>query len=96
MHAHCEKPQLPISELMAPLLDSSRTKEYKAAIEVLRELASGCPACMLAAIRQSGVQEIDYDPEASYSSPDFGFDFKVELAEFWAKVNDAIYQSQSD
>lgn len=43
----------------------------EAVIPALREAAGGCPACMLAAIRQSGI------PVPSIE----GFDFKKEMAE---------------
>lgn len=48
-----------------------------AAIPALRKAARGCPACMLAAIRQRGISPPMLD----------GFDFKKEMADVFAEVN---------
>ena len=47
-------------------------------LEKLREAAHGCPACILAAIRQSPTMSI-----GSY----LGFDFKAEMKAFWEEYN---------
>lgn len=47
------------------------------ALEALRDAADGCPACMLAAIRQSDKGEFLW------------FDFAKEKESFWSNVNDA-------
>lgn len=55
----------------------------------LRSLAEDCPGCILAGIRQSGIMKALYDSEYGY--PDLKFDFKKELADWWAgshKSND--------
>ncbi len=57
----------------------------------LREMAGNCPACILAAIRQSKIQKWDGDPESP--PPDLGFDFKKELASMWAEANNARAES---
>lgn len=64
----------------------------KEGMDKLRELSKGCPACMLAALRQSGVMEPpDYDPECPGDHivvewPNF--DFREAKKEFWAGVKD--------
>jgi hypothetical protein len=47
----------------------------------LRSLAEGCPGCILAAIRQSGIVKALFDDE--YGPPDLKFDFKAELNAWW-------------
>lgn len=51
----------------------------------LRELATGCPACMLAAIIQSKLQRpLNHDGEGGFH---VDFDFKKEKDAFWQTVN---------
>lgn len=57
----------------------------EAGVAALRESAGGCPACMLAAIRQSGLQ---YKPDAEDPGAWVAFDFKKEKERFWMEVND--------
>lgn len=67
---------------------TSLIKALKADIEglsKLREIAQNCPACMLAAIRQSGLQQAG-DEEGPGFSVDF--DFQAEKIIFWNEVND--------
>lgn len=53
----------------------------------LEDAANACPACMLAAIRQSGVQVKWESPdEPGFNVP---FDFKKASEQFWSKINDA-------
>jgi hypothetical protein len=66
---------LPIKELIAVL-------EPRGGLERLRDIANNCPACILAAIRQSGC--MDWENPATY----YEFDFNKELAGFWAEVSD--------
>ena len=57
----------------------------KGTLEDLREFAMGCPACMLAAIVQSGRNESARQDEEGYP-PANGFSlwrFKDEKAQFW-------------
>ena len=97
MHNHCEDGQRPIAELIAAL--TKRETEYrksgngKAALEDLRDAASGCPMCMLAALRQSRADAVEVDEEGMFGV-EFGFDFKKELAEFWQSVNAAESDSR--
>jgi hypothetical protein len=53
-------------------------------LKKLRELAQSCPACMLAAIRQSGIQSAP-DDEGFGKSVDF--DFKKEKESFFSDIN---------
>lgn len=80
---------------MEPLFAKTKEGNPKAAMDELRILSDNCPACILAAIRQSGLQKVQLDEEGVNHGIDFEFDFKKELAEFWSVVNDAAYQAQS-
>jgi len=82
--------QSPIAELISAL-KSGPDDDYKLGLLALRKLAENCPACILAAIRQSGVQrppswdgEEDMDPGCSVE-----FHFKDELAAWWKETNSA-------
>lgn len=84
------KQQKPIAELVACLgLDKD---EY--GMKELRELCDNCPACILAAIRQSEIQR--YNSEQKRGDEDFidwgihlAFDFKAEYQAFWNATNEA-------
>jgi hypothetical protein len=79
--------QHPIAELVACFgpkeeWDYCSTDEC---MQRLRNMTEGCPGCILAAIRQSGIMKALYDSEYGY--PDLKFDFKKELQEWWATAN---------
>lgn len=74
--------QVPIKNLIACF--ASNKPDYGMA--ELRILADACPACILAAIRQSRILKYD-DPENP--PPDLKFDFKAELAALWKDSNEA-------
>ena len=57
----------------------------------VRAAAEECPVCILAAIRQSGIQKWDGDPESP--DVDLKFDFKAEMKTAWDAINDAEYQT---
>lgn len=62
----------------------------KAGLDALRDLAEGCPACILTAIRQSGLQcPAVYDDTGAMISEGFNvdFQFKVELKQWWDQRN---------
>lgn len=85
-------------ELLAGVLSGdlkvSGKESWKAKMEVLREACEECPCCILAAIRQSGIQKgrCEPDPEGYPDNSDMiwrepgaatgdvwlGFDFKTE------------------
>jgi hypothetical protein len=52
-------------------------EEMKVGLEKLREATDGCPACMLAAIRQKKIPV----PVV------IGFDYAKELSDFWKNYN---------
>ena len=64
-------------------------------VKKLRELCEGCPACMLAAIRQSKLQQEEIPCDDGYGSYNFHveFDYQQAKKEFWADVNDANYMA---
>ena len=71
MCAHAGLTQKPLTEL------TPHVAEGEWGIEELRKAVEGCPACMLAAIRQS---EINKNPE---DGPGMWFDFKKAAEEWW-------------
>jgi len=58
-------------------------------MQELRDACENCPACILAAIRCSGIQKYELDEDGENTEPDLKFNFKEELASMWADVNDA-------
>jgi len=86
--AHTEQEQKPIAELMACL---SGSKE-DCGMADLRAMCRNCPACILAAIRQSGLQKVEIDEDGVNSGLEFNFDFKKEIGDFWTRVNDAALE----
>ena len=81
MHAHYEKPQVPIADLMRCL--SSKLPDYGMA--ALRESTENCPMCILSAIRQSGIAKFDLESPP----PDLNFNFKEEVSAAWAIIDNA-------
>jgi hypothetical protein len=71
----------PVKELIEALGDGTDLSK-------LREAADGCPACMLAAIRQSGLQYAD-EEGGNYID---AFNYKEEKAAWWAHVNEQRWQ----
>ena len=55
----------------------------KQGVNALREKAEGCPACMLAAIRQSGLQ----DSPLGMDGTSIDFNFKNERIRWWESKN---------
>jgi hypothetical protein len=76
------------STLVRPLIDALGAGDTSG-VERLRAAAEGCPACMLAAIRQSGLQtpfEVDGPPGFHVE-----FDYQEEKREWWAQQNPDDY-----
>jgi len=73
--------QQPMKDLIEALGDGQ-----KEGLDRLRDLANGCPMCILAAITQSGIQHIEAD-EDGISGLHVDFDFKKEREEFWREIN---------
>jgi hypothetical protein len=83
--------QKPIAELVACLTEvMSSDLTIDEGMAKLRELTEGCPGCILAAIRQSGVVKALYDSE--YGWPDMKFDFKKELHAWWEMANQSEHE----
>lgn len=94
--------QRPLPELIAILKRPGNTMEdWQAKMTELREQAEHCPCCILAAIRQSGVQKGLYEPDedgwpdlrhmhwrepgAAGGDVMLGFDFKEEKKSYLAQ-----------
>lgn len=58
-------------------------------LQNLRDLASNCPVCIFAAIRQSGFNNREYEPEANIAPKYIQFDFKKEMEERMVEVRAA-------
>ena len=85
MCLHAGLTQRPMAELTKPVA------EGKWGIEELHKATEGCPACMLAAIRQSGINK-----DASYEEPGLWFDFKAAAADWWTQqANDRAVEHDS-
>ena len=87
MHKYVDGCQRPIAELIAllPRIEEVGDGWYeipKENMERLRDGADGCPVCMMAALRQSGL------PAGCATS----FDFKAEMASFWTDINPSRYE----
>lgn len=87
--------RMPIHDGEAPrlslhqLIDDLSLSKPDLGMTELREDSNNCPACILAAIRCSGLQKYDPDPETGENcGPDFKFNFKQELASMWSCIND--------
>ena len=81
----------PLAELIALVQSLSNTpdKTDEAAEKELFKAADGCPACMLAAIRQSGIRDIQPDEEGLGKYPNVGFysfDYKKRMKDVWADM----------
>lgn len=63
-------------------------------VKRLREEAEGCPACMLSAIRQSGLQRAYVDEEDKGFS--VGFNFQAEKKEWWDERRQPAYGNYSN
>lgn len=83
MHKYFDVPQCPMEDLIEALAQNPNDH----GLADLRKLAGGCPICILAAIRQSGICKWDGDP--TNPPVDLSFNFKFELAEAWKAINDA-------
>ena len=74
----------PVAELIVALGDGKDLTK-------IREEADNCPACILAAIRQSKLQMYMVDEEGNDTWIDF--DFKAERDAWWARINDENHQA---
>lgn len=95
MHQFVEGTQRPMAELINAL--TSCGTDFDAGLEKLKELADDCPACILAAIRQSKVQtpdEYDKQDDTFISGVHINFNFKEALKEMWSQHNNAEYDRE--
>lgn len=98
MCAATKKEQKPIGDLVACL--NLEKEDY--GIAALCERAEECPACILAAIRQSKIRETykaTFASEQEWSEAggplDLKWDFKEALKDFWARINEAAYEADA-
>ena len=75
--------QEPIAELVNAL-----GKGDKAGLDAVQAICDCCPACTLAAIKQSGLQRSEVDEDGVFSFR-VDFDFKKARDDFWETENDA-------
>ena len=73
---------------MPDMFRALKLRPLENAMIELRRIAHNCPMCILAAIRQTGIQKWDGDPGGS-GPPDLRFDFKKELEAAWQTINEA-------
>lgn len=86
---------LPLKTLLEVFMNPALGKDWQERMKRLRDEADNCPACILATIRQSGVQKYEPDedgrglPDEMYWKSPFGdtvclgFNFKEELKSAW-------------
>jgi hypothetical protein len=84
--AHVGKEQRPINDLVAAVRVVTADGDRVVDIQGLRDITGNCPACILAALRQSNVMKWDGDPEDV--PPRTDFDFKTEMKSWWSELND--------
>ena len=98
-----EKPPT-LETLCSVFMNPEHGNNWEARMKDLREEAHNCPACILATIRQTGVQksfvqfpddDFTYLPDSMYFKTPFGdtaclgFNFKYELKSAWDEYNSA-------
>lgn len=90
LHAKMEEKQPPTADLVAMLNGVTSEVDAADALARVRKACDGCPACILAAIRQARcVERICVEgTQIITCNRHFDFDFKAELKSFWADYND--------
>jgi hypothetical protein len=84
---------------LSPLTRSSPQDAVQASMKDLREKAGNCPACILAAIRQSRLAEMSAETDDEgfrLSGLEFEFDFKAEMKSYWDEVNTAEAEAYAE
>lgn len=84
--ARAEITQVPAMDLAAVLI-AANSGEEKEAIDKVREMASGCPACVLSAIRLSRKQRPP--DEEGDRGVWFDYNYKEEHAAFWKDIHES-------
>jgi hypothetical protein len=97
-HKFCDHPPTlpdnpPMPELQAAL--RSCGTDWVAGLAALRVAAHDCPACILAALRQSGLQKGVADEDGYAPGVDFGFNFKEEMEKKFAEFNESQRENES-
>ena len=64
-------------------------------LKALREKTEGCPACILATLRQSGSLGYTIDAEGECHGIDWGFNFQTEKTAWWSEINANHREHQS-
>lgn len=82
--------QRPISELVAALSEDKPNWGF----DELRRLANNCPACILAALRQTPIRHGMSTEDWWEWMGQFDFDFKKELDSFWQEQNNAKLENE--
>lgn len=77
----CGIPPATMLEAKALVLGGCSVDELRVAVE-------GCPACMLAAVRQARGRKGRRSHEDGWDFPAAAFDYKAESAEWWKAVNE--------
>lgn len=71
--------------------------DFSGALSDLRTMTGNCPACILAAIRQSKVMcRADNEAAVGIFGVTLNFDFKQECSIFWAQVNGSVPAEHRD
>jgi hypothetical protein len=83
--------QEPTAKLVSILMEKIPVEEQ---MKKLRDITENCPACILSAIRQSGLQHWDFDEDGIEKGPNYNFDYKKEAALFWSEINAANYHRE--
>jgi len=78
-----------MAELIAAF--ESHGSDWAAGLSALKYLCDDCPACILAAIRQSPAWQKAREEaeERCQPGPELDFDFRADVAEFWREMNAA-------
>jgi len=86
LHERMRERQPSMPELVNAL--EAHGEDWAAGMKDLRDLSENCPACILAAIRQSPKLQaiIASDEFDGVDFPTADFDFRKELASFWDSV----------
>ncbi|MEI4518670.1 MULTISPECIES: hypothetical protein [unclassified Stenotrophomonas] len=85
---HCKLHVIATGDDFGPTVAELRTALAEGGYPMLVSVSGGCPACKLAALRQSWVKPADGEPWPE--EPQDGrekFDFKAELASVWSEHN---------
>ena len=93
-HETLDEGQPEMAELIAAVREQG--DDAKGVMVALRAAADNCPACILAGLRQSGIQrEWAERGDDGYEAPHIEFDFRAEVAQFWSDHGRESYVPES-